>query len=571
MESAEDFSDSEMLNNIEAAHQHPSENSNAFNSRFENIGAVLQYRATAQPDQTFLIFCKDSVVIQSYTCLQLYNKALQIASFMRNRLQLRHGDRLATLLSNDSETALIYFAAWTAGLTVVPINRAEDDERAAYILKDSQAKALFTSPCDVERCRAAFSNNSPFQFILVGKEKQIDLSDNWLSLHDEIDRFPPHTILPEVPRNSECLIVYTSGTTGAPKGVVLEQQNLLADAASIAEWHRFDSHDRALCVLPIHHVNGIIVTLITPLLSGGSVVLSDKFHAGSFWKNLIQEQCSWVSVVPTILAMLCEKHDKSEMLIPPNFRHIICGAGPLTVEVASRFYEKFKIRIVHGYGLSETTCYSSFLPVELPEQEYAHWMFECGYPSIGCAISVNEMAIHNEDGIFQAENVRGEIVVRGSNVMRGYFNRHDANIEAFKHGWFRTGDEGFYLTGHDCRHYFFITGRIKELIIRGGVNYSPFDIDEVLCAIPGVSAALAVGFEHSIFGEEIGAYIIRAPESHIDESIVLEACAKKLPFAKCPKVVVFGDNLPVTSTGKYQRIKLQPYFSRWKDTQFYKS
>ncbi|HZP82134.1 MAG TPA: fatty acid--CoA ligase family protein, partial [Chthonomonadaceae bacterium] len=166
------------------------------------------------------------------------------------------------------------------------------------------------------------------------------------------------------------------------------------------------------------------------------------------------------------------------------------------------------------------------------------------------------------------EDARGEIVARGYNVMKYYFKRLDANRDTFAHGWFRSGDEGFYRTGTDGRAYFFITGRLKELIIRGGINYAPFDIDEALNAIPGVKAAMAVGFENRYYGEEVGAYVQLEAGAQLTEAEILRACREKLPFAKCPKVVVFGDTFPVTSTGKYQRNKLKPLFVQWKETQF---
>jgi len=269
-----------------------------------------------------------------------------------------------------------------------------------------------------------------------------------------------------------------------------------------------------------------------------------------------------------VLAFLCERADDLSKLDLSKFRHIICGAGPLTVELARKFDQIFQKRIVHGYGLSETTCYSCFLPIDLSQAEHHHWMTECGFPSIGCPLPCNEMAIQDPNGNALPRDARGEIVIRGHNVMKYYFKRPDANKDTFANGWFRSGDEGFYREGKDGRPYFFITGRLKELIIRGGVNYSPFDIDEVLNAIPGVKAAMAVGFENDFYGEEVGAYVQREEGSNISDEEVIEACRAALPFSKRPKVVVFGETFPVTSTGKYQRNKLKPLFEEWKGVQF---
>jgi long-chain acyl-CoA synthetase len=223
---------------------------------------------------------------------------------------------------------------------------------------------------------------------------------------------------------------------------------------------------------------------------------------------------------------------------------------------------------VHGYGLSETTCYSSFLPVDLPQAEHHAWMRRHGFPSIGVPIPPNEMAIHDAYGEPLGPGHRGEIVVRGHNVMLHYFRRPEANAETFKHGWFRSGDEGFYELDGGGRPYFFITGRIKELIIRGGVNLSPLEIDEVLMRVPGVRCGLAVGFDNRWYGEEVGAYVVLREGAGVSAEEILAHCRKALPFPKAPKVVVFGTEVPATSTGKYQRNRLKPMFEAYRDVQF---
>ena len=167
-----------------------------------------------------------------------------------------------------------------------------------------------------------------------------------------------------------------------------------------------------------------------------------------------------------------------------------------------------------------------------------------------------------------SEGERGEICIRGHNVMQGYFQRPDANTETFKFQWFRSGDEGFYLKDEQGRKFFFITGRIKELINRGGVKFSPFDIEEILLEIEGVTVGLAIAFENDYYGEEVGAYIVSVEGAELDPDEIIAYCREKMSFEKAPKVVVFGTEIPVTSTGKYQRLKLQGLFEKWKHTQF---
>jgi long-chain acyl-CoA synthetase len=196
-------------------------------------------------------------------------------------------------------------------------------------------------------------------------------------------------------------------------------------------------------------------------------------------------------------------------------------------------------------------------------------MQEHGFPSIGVALPCNEMAIHDANGMPVPDGERGEIVARGTNVMRGYDNNEKANTEAFAHGWFRSGDEGFRLLDASGRAFYFITGRLKELIIRGGVNLAPLEIDEVINRAPGVKAGICVGFENTMYGEEVGALVI-AEEGAAQADAILAFCRAHLPFHKCPKVVLFTDALPVTSTGKYQRSKVKHLFAEWKNAQFRK-
>lgn len=518
---------------------------------YPNIGAVLAERAAQAPDRNFLTFYEEDGHCQpewSLNYREFYDRARRVAAKLVNDFGLSPGDRIATLMINGPRGVLLYYGAWLAGITVVPLNCGEDDARLAFVIENAGVRVVFAQPEQVDR--------------LIGV-RVVDVAN------DGIEADAPLDPLPDLTPDTEALIVYTSGTTGAPKGVVLEQYNLMVDAHAIATWHRFGPDDRAMLVLPIHHVNGTVVTLVTPMYSGGSVVLNRRFRASTFWQIMADEGCTWTSVVPTILAFLCEQGgDAVQAADLTRFRHFICGAGPLTTDLAARFDRVIGKRVVHGYGLSETTCYSTFLPIDLEENTQRHWMTECGFPSIGCPIPENEMAIHDESGNPLAPEARGEIVIRGHNVMRCYYRRPDANESAFAHGWFRSGDEGFYRVGEDVRHYYFITGRLKELIIRGGVNYSPFDIDEVLNAIPGVRAAMAVGFENNFYGEEIGAYVRLEPGAKVTEEEILAVCREKLSWAKSPKVVVFGDDFPVTSTGKYQRGRLRERFAAWKDSEF---
>ena len=351
--------------------------------------------------------------------------------------------------------------------------------------------------------------------------------------------------------------MYTSGTTGNPKGVVLTQYNLLVDAMGIAEWHRLSEDQRMMCVLPLHHVNGIVVTLMTPLFAGAGVVLNGRFQTEKFFERISIEKVTVVSVVPTLLQFLVRSPHFSEAYRRAGFRHVICGAGPLTVELAMKFEQTFGIPVIHGYGLSETTCYSCFLPLDLSTPERQAWLSRHGFPSIGVPLPINEMAVHDADGNELGEGQKGEIVIRGHNVMAGYYDDEAANEYAFAHGWFRSGDEGFYRYDEQGRRFFFITGRLKELIIRGGVNISPFEIDEVLMEMPGVAAGIAVGFENEWYGEEVGAYVASKPDAAISEEQILEYCRRRLPFEQIAEGRGLRRGGPDNVNGKVSEGKVQ--------------
>lgn len=497
-----------------------------------------------------------------FTYEHFCKKVFGVAQYLLGK-RLKTGDRIATIAHNHWQTAVQYFASWLLGIVVVPVNLGEDDERIAYILENAKVKHAFILKEYEQRIRKIIAEHAPLQGMSV------TIYSDQLEYAKESDVISSPT--ERVSLSSEALIVYTSGTTGNPKGVVLSQQNLLEDARAIADWHKISARTRMMCVLPIHHVNGTVVTLMTPFYSGASIVLNQKFSVHHFFERIKQEDVNIVSVVPTLLQYLNHEYQDKEFDGCPSLHHIICGAGPLTVAVAKNFEERFKVRIVHGYGLSETTCYSCFLPVDLAPKSHKNWMQKYGYPSIGAAIPANDMDIQDSDGNSLQAGERGEIVIRGVNVMKEYYNNPGANEKAFTNGWFRSGDEGFFLMDEETdQRFFFITGRLKEIIIRGGVNLAPLEIDEVINKAPGVKAGIAVGFENDWYGEEVGAYVQRVDDS-ADEKAILEYCQQHLPFSKAPKVVVFGDDIPVTSTGKYQRRKVAHHFEGWKATQFRKT
>ena len=512
-------------------------------------------------NKTFCTFYNDNGEITKLTYEFFFKKVNQTANFLiENNIEV--GNCVAIISHNHIDTVVLYFAIWAIGAIAVPINVGEDDKRIEFIVENSESKIIFVRENYFERITNIFHSNK--KTICV----ENNINGNFHSTLKNIsDNFENNN---KVKLDNDALIIYTSGTTGLPKGVVLTQKNLIVDAKEISLWHKIDESQTMMCILPLHHVNGIVVTLLTPMFSRASVVLNQKFHSNNFFKQVEKENVNIVSVVPTILQFLLNEYENKIAPQINSLRHFICGAGPLTCELANKFEKKFHISIIHGYGLSETTCYSCFLPIDLNETEHIFWMNEFGFPSIGVSIPSNEMAIHNENGNELSEMEKGEIVIRGKNVMKSYFKNSEANEKSFTYNWFRSGDEGFFKLDKNGKKFFFITGRLKELIIRGGTNISPFAIDEILMNIEGVEIGLAVGFENIWYGEEVGAYIKLKENSNLIEKEILSYCRKFISFSLSPKVVVFGNEIPVTSTGKYQRNKLKHLFEKWKEIQFTK-
>ena len=330
---------------------------------------------------TFLIYRDSHGNRTELSYREFYDVVLDTARFYQAE-ELKVGDKIATISHNHWHTIVQYFAAWFCGLVVVPVNLSEDDQRIKYILKNAEVKLALVREDYVPRVNQIINQSTELSGIKI-----VECDDKTTSFSYENGVLTE----PDFDLETEALIVFTSGTTGNPKGVVLSQRNLLEDARSISEWHKIDSETRMMCVLPIHHVNGTVVTLMTPFVVGGSVVLNEKFQIDQFFPVIEDEEIDIVSVVPTLLQYLNSFYEDKETPMLNNFSHIICGAGPLTVNVAKNFEDRFGKRIIHGYGLSETTCYSCYLPLDISDKEHKKWMQDFGYPSIGVAITANEM------------------------------------------------------------------------------------------------------------------------------------------------------------------------------------
>jgi long-chain acyl-CoA synthetase len=351
----------------------------------------------------------------------------------------------------------------------------------------------------------------------------------------------------ELDASDVALLMYTSGTTGAPKGVLLTHRNLLANARNISHEHRLGTGDRVFAALPLYHINGLVVTLLAPLFHGGSVVMTPRFSARTYWRDVARHGCTWINVVPTIVAYLLNNDEPCTFDLSA-LRFCRSASAALPVDHHRAFEARFGVGIIETMGMTETAA-----PVfSNPYDQERRKIGSIGLPSGG------EAKVIDRDGRECAPNECGELVLRGEQVMGGYYKRAGETRDAFTaDGWLRTGDLGY----RDSDGFFYINGRAKELIIKGGENIAPREIDEALLKHPGVLDAAAVGVPDTAYGQEIVAFIvprIEQGQGALDVADLHEHCVRELGRYKTPKEFRFVTELPRGPSGKVQRLKLVP-------------
>jgi len=426
---------------------------------YRSIGHLLEEQADQNEQKVFLIYYSDEGQRREFTYREFFEEVSRTANYLQ-ALGIRHGDRVATVSHNHPDVVLQYFAVFLLGAVLVTVNHLDTDETLACILRQSGSKLVFVRDAYLDRILALRSGAPELKTVVqVGKRTRSDLPHLQTDAARLSTRFRPEK--PSV-LNDEALAMYSCPSPGKPKGVVLDQVNLIAEALSIAEWHRLSDDQRLMCILPIHHVKGIVLTLLTPLVTGGGVVLNEKFNAEKFFERIAAERITVVSVDSGLLQSLIQAKLSVDMYKLAHFRHLICGAGPLTVDLALKFEIAFKRPVIHGYGLSEATACSCFMPIDLPSGEHKSWLSAHEFPSVGMPISSNDMMIQDSEGNELGEGERGEIALRGHNVMRRYDNDPEATSSAFRNGWLLTGDEGFYKYDGEGRKFYFVAGRIQK-------------------------------------------------------------------------------------------------------------
>ena len=482
-----------------------------------NIAQLLQDRAAAAPNKIFLISEADG---RQFTYSEFEMLVNRVAGMLWAH-GVRKGDVVSLLLPNSVEYVVAYFACWHIGALAGPINSFLKTQEIAYVISNSEAKLLLVAPEFETRIQ---SND----FIVFEDVKQVDA--------EPIERAA-------IDRDDEAIIIYTSGTTGKPKGCLLTHGNVIANARQISSWLSFTEADRLLTMMPLFHMNAVSVTTMSALYAGGSTVVSPKFSASRFWQIISDYQITSFGSVATMLSMLLSTYPDG---VPPGLntkqlRFAMCGSAPVPAEVMKRFEETFNCLVVEGYGLSESTCRSTFNP---PDQRRRPG--SCGLP-IG-----NEMRVVDDEDHDVPDGTLGEIVLRGENILKGYYQNPDATATAFRNGWFHTGDIGY----RDADGFYYIVDRKSDMIIRAGENIYPREIDEVLYQHPSVAAAAAVGVPDDLYGEEVAAVIVLKDGSKVSKEELIDFCKARLADYKCPKTVHFVKDIPKGPTGKLLKREL---------------
>jgi acyl-CoA synthetase (AMP-forming)/AMP-acid ligase II len=440
---------------------------------------------------------------------------------------IRRGDAVAIALPNGLPAITSFLAAAIAG-TAAPLNPAYPYEEFLFFLRDTSARILLCPPVGAEVARsAAADGNIPVFSVEMSEQGNVSLQGA-----------PGGVPVPEPTAEDIALILHTSGSTGRPKRVPLQHFNLAVSAANIANTYALTEEDVSLCIMPLFHVHGLIGSALSTLVSGGTVVVPTKFNALTFWKTVRENRVTWYSGVPTMHQLLLARaHHKP--VEAASLRFIRSCSAPLSAELIHKIESLFGVPFVEAYGMTEAAHQMTSNP--LPPRHR-----KAGSVGVGAGLRVSIM---DTKGNHLAIGQRGEVVIQGANVFREYANNPEANARAFVNGWFRTGDEGWLDS--DC--YLHLTGRIKDIIIRGGENVAPHEVDEVLLKHAAVAAAVTFGFTHPTLGEEVAAAVVLHEPHGATETALIKHCRELLAEYKCPKKIYLVKSIPTTATGKIRR------------------
>jgi len=454
-----------------------------------------------------------------------------------NRFGIGRGDRVGIVLDNGPELASSFLAI-ACGAATAPLNPAYRQAEFEFYLSDIDARALLVEQGSDTPARAAadklgipllelewHARDPAGSFVLHGPEAEPAAAPGPASGQDI------------------ALILHTSGTTAQPKIVPLSHANLTASAANVARSLQLSPRDRCLNVMPLFHIHGLVAAVLASLGAAGSTFCSPGFNALKFLAWLREAQPSWYTAVPTMHQAVLQRAGRARQTIEAHpLRFIRSCSAPLPVPVMHELEETFQAPVIEAYAMTEATHQMTSNPLPPAPRKPG---------SVGIAAGP-EVALMDQGGRLLKAGTSGEIVIRGDNVISGYENNPQANRESWTDGWFRTGDQGLM----DEEGYLRVTGRLKEIINRGGEKVSPKEIDDTLIEHPGVAQVIAFAIPHPKLGERIGAAVVKVDGMELDEASLKQFAGQRLAPFKVPEQIVFVDEIPKGATGKVQRIGL---------------
>ena len=488
-----------------------------------NLGSILLASANEKPEASVL-----RAGDREFSYRELDRAARGVATSLRER-GISPGDKVALLVPNVPEFTIAYFGILYAGGAVVPINVLAAAPELTYFLEDSQARLLIVHPSFEEAGREGAAALSVPVVVAAGGDSEDAIGA--MATNDPVDELHPTS-----PRDT-AVILYTSGTTGKPKGAELTHSNLLLNCAVVVPklLPRGDEAHRALATLPLFHSFGQTVIQNGMIALGGSMTLLARFTPEEAFELIERDRLTLFAGVPTMyFALLHHRGDRAYDV--SSLKACMTGGAPMPVEVMNAFEEKFNVEVLEGFGLSETSPVASFNVLGKPRKPGS-----IGYPVWGV-----EMCIVNDEDERLVEGERGEICIRGHNIMKGYLNRPDANKETLRGGWFHSGDIG-YRDEDGC---YWIVDRKKDMILRGGFNVYPREVEEVLYEHQDVIEAAVIGVPHESHGEEVKAVVALSPDAKATPEDLQAFCKDRLASYKYPRMVEIVGELPKGPTGK---------------------
>jgi long-chain acyl-CoA synthetase len=526
-----------------------------------NLASLLEDSAAQYPDRTAIVFAPPGGESRRLSYAEVDTFAAMVAGLLADR-GIRPGDKVALTCPNLPYFTIVYYGILKAGATVVPLNVLLKGREVAYHLSDSDAKAYFCFegtpelPMGTEGYAGFQQADGCEHFFVITADLAASSPIEGVetmaqAMGGQSGQF--ETVATD--EDDTAVILYTSGTTGQPKGAELRHRNMRDNALSGAALFgaSADRPDTYLCVLPLFHSFGQTVCQNGPFGYGGTVVMLPRFEARPALDLMKSEKITFFAGVPTMYwgllgALEDAQADGLDVAeLARNLRVAVAGGSALPVEVHKEFEKRFGVTILEGYGLSETSPVASFSQYGEPVR-----VGSIGLPIPGVEMKLIDPASITGDWREVAEGEIGEIAIKGHNIMKGYYDRPDATAEAINDGWFRSGDLG----RRDEDGWYYIVDRSKDMIIRGGYNVYPREIEEVLMTHPAVSLAAVIGVPHDSHGEEIKAVVIKKPGAEITEDELVAWGKEQMAAYKYPRIVEFVDALPMTSTGKILKREL---------------